>query len=100
MVCFRPAGTFSVSVAVGLFVGLTGLRVDVAEAKCGAGAGHLHCPAAGLLCGAAAYAHTPGSFQCKIFLSHTLMSMYEFCTQLKLQLYGVSLYFLLSCAGL
>ncbi len=61
-VCFRFTRSFSFSVAVGVFVGLVGVCVDVTEAKRCASAGHLQCAAAGLLCGAAAYADTPGSF--------------------------------------
>lgn len=61
-VCFRFTRSFSFSVAVGVFVGLVGVCVDVTEAKRSASAGHLQCAAAGLLCGAAAYADTPGSF--------------------------------------
>lgn len=61
-VCFRFTRSFSFSVAVGVFVGLVGVCVDVTKAERSAIAGYLQCAAAGLLSGAAAYADTPGSF--------------------------------------
>lgn len=60
--CFRFTGSFSFSFAVGVFAGLIEFCVDVAEAERSASPGHLHCAAAGVLSGAAAYADTPGSF--------------------------------------
>lgn len=60
--CFRFTGSFSFSVAVGVFVGVIEFCVNVTEAERSASPGHLHCSAAGVFSGAAAYVDTPGSF--------------------------------------